>query len=233
MKIKVINQLIMKEYKNYFYCTVLLLIVVDLIFKFFGGLYISPHTASIYWLGGDKTHSIPLSFLLLKLVNISILFLIVGRMMNKLKEDIMMYVLSRIRNYYGFMKRFTILLFVYGVILVIISHLLFYCVFGLSLDRVDLAFWYLLIDCLGFVGMLAFYIILENGFSIENSYLVVLVLYILNTIVPIPIIIASSTLHFMKYQQYPLQFVCLILCVDVIILLFYRRLLKKKEILLC
>lgn len=196
MKIKTLSKLIFDEYFKYIIFSIMLIILIDFIFINFTGLSIDKENGYIYWLGGNETISMGLRIILLKALNISIIFLTIGRIIEEVSRTIMVYVFSRITNYSKFLWQYFSIIVMIGLILLTASHIIYYIFIGLPIDKLWIIFSYLLFDYLGFISIITIYFMLNNAFLFENSFLIIIIIYMLNTILPIPIIFATSTVKY-------------------------------------
>lgn len=235
MTIITLNRIILKEFKRHFILTVALFIMTYLCYLKITNNYIDSNTAYIFWMGGDTDHPISLNTVLLKLIIVSIIFLLIGKISNKLQSEVTQYILCRIGSYHIFTKAFIMLLCIYGIILIVISHSIYFLLAGIPSNIFALEFIYLLHECTGFIGIILLYVILQNVFLIDNSYLIVVVLYILNTILPIPISIAGSSIKFLAIQQkgYLILLFIITILMDLVIILFTYYLMKRKDFVIC
>ena len=152
MKIKTLSKLIFDEYFKYIIFSIMLFILIDFIFINFTGLSIDKENGYIYWLGGNETISMGLRIILLKALNISIIFLTIGRIIEEVSRTIMVYVFSRITNYSKFLWQYFSIIVMIGLILLTASHIIYYIFIGLPIDKLWIIFSYLLFDYLGFIS---------------------------------------------------------------------------------
>lgn len=235
MTIVTLNRIILKEFKRHFILTIALFIVTYLCYLKITNKYIDSNTAYIFWMGGDINHPISLNTVMLKLIIVCIIFLLIGKISNKLRSEVTQYILCRIGSYYIFTKAFIMLLCIYGIILIIISHSIYFLLAGIPSDILTLEFMYLLHECTGFIGVVFLYVILQNVFLIDNSYLIVVVIYILNTVFPVPISIAGASIKFIAIQQngYLILLFITTILMDLVIILFTHYLMKRKDFVIC
>ena len=235
MKIKTLSKLIFDEYFKYFVFSIMLFILIDFIFINFTGLSIDKENGYIYWLGGNETISMGLRIILLKTLNISIIFLTIGRIIEEVSRNIMIYVFSRITNYSKFLWRYFSIIVMIGLMLLIASHIIYYIFIGLPIDKLCFIFSYLLFDCLGFISIITIYFTLNNALLFENSFLIIIIIYMLNTILPIPIIFATSTVKYILIinQIHVSILFILILLFDFIFIICLKKLIQEKRFNLC
>lgn len=90
-------------------------------------------------------------------------------------------------------------------------------------------------DDLGFLGIMILYIILDDCYSAENSFMYIIVIYTLNTILPIPILPAMSTVRFwvLRSQIGIVPILLLIIGMDLAVAVFYGVLIKKRRVNVC
>ena len=235
MKIKTLSKLIFDEYFKYIIFSIMLIILIDFIFINFTGLSIDKENGYIYWLGGNETISMGLRIILLKTLNISIIFLTIGRIIEEVSRNIMIYVFSRITNYSKFLWRYFSIIVMIGLILLTASHIIYYIFIGLPIDKLWIIFSYLLFDYLGFISIITIYFMLNNAFLFENSFLIIIIIYMLNTILPIPIIFATSTVKYILIinQIHVVILFALILLFDFILIICLKKLIQEKRFNLC
>lgn len=93
---------------------------------------------------------------------------------------------------------------------------------------------YLLFDILGFIGISLVYIIANNIFMLENSIIYIIAIYIINTILPVPILIGTSTIQFANIFNKIGYFVFFILIgLDIILAFCYEWFLKQRRVVIC
>lgn len=235
MKIKTLSKLIFDEYFKYIIFSIMLIILIDFIFINFTGLSIDKENGYIYWLGGNETISMGLRIILLKTLNISIIFLTIGRIIEEVSRTIMVYVFSRITNYSKFLWQYFSIIVMIGLILLTASHIIYYIFIGLPIDKLWILFSYLSFDCLGFISIITIYFMLNNAFLFENSFLIIIIIYMLNTILPIPIIFATSTVKYILIinQIHVVILFVLILLFDFIFIICLKKLIQEKRFNLC
>lgn len=235
MKIKTLSKLIFDEYFKYIIFSIMLIILIDFIFINFTGLSIDKENGYIYWLGGNETISMGLRIILLKALNISIIFLTIGRIIEEVSRTIMVYVFSRITNYSKFLWQYFSIIVMIGLILLTASHIIYYIFIGLPIDKLWIIFSYLLFDYLGFISIITIYFMLNNAFLFENSFLIIIIIYMLNTILPIPIIFATSTVKYILIinQIHVVILFALILLFDFILIICLKKLIQEKRFNLC
>lgn len=235
MKIKTLSKLIFDEYFKYIIFSIMLIILIDFIFINFTGLSIDKENGYIYWLGGNETISMGLRIILLKALNISIIFLTIGRIIEEVSRTIMVYVFSRITNYSKFLWQYFSIIVMIGLILLTASHIIYYIFIGLPIDKLWIIFSYLLFDYLGFISIITIYFMLNNALLFENSFLIIIIIYMLNTILPIPIIFATSTVKYIliiNQINVSILFI-LILLFDFIFIICLKKLIQEKRFNLC
>ncbi len=234
MKILNINRLIYSEYKKNILICLIWIIIFDYIYLEFIDLKITSENSYITWVGYSEVLSQSLSGILLKLFNISMVFSTVFKIMEKMKEDIIIYMLSRVSSYKSFVRKFTYLVILLGMSLVFISHAVYYILAGINFEHIDMILFYLIFDILGFVGISLVYIIANNIFELENSMIYIIAIYVVNTILPIPILIGTSTLQFANLLNKIGYFIFFILIgLDVLLICCYERFLRRRRVIIC
>ena len=234
MKVMTLFKIIIKEFKKDILISIILFALVDFTYVNFTGVLFNEESSSILWQGGNDSY-FGFSTLLLKLLNVSIVFITVGKTVDKLSSDIMIYILSRISDYKKFIYAYSAVVIILGEILLTISHIVYYCFAGFYLEQAASSLFYLAMDDFGFLGIMILYIILNDCYSAENSFMYIIVVYILNTILPIPILPAMSTVRFLvlKSRIGIAPILLLIIGMDLGLAVFYGVLIKKRRVNIC
>jgi len=235
MKVLTLFKIIVKEFKKDILISILLFALVDFIYANFTGVQLNKENSSILWQGGNDIYFFGFSTVLLKLLNVSIVFIAVGKIVDKLSSDIMIYILARISDYKKFIYAYSAVVILLGEILLTISHIVYYCFAGFSLEQAASSLLYLIMDDFGFLGIMTLYIILNDCYSTENSFMYIIVVYILNTILPIPILPAMSTVRFLALRSRIgiVLIVLLIVGMDLSVVIFYGALIRKRRVNIC
>ena len=235
MKVLTLFKIIVKEFKKDILISIILFALVDFIYVNFTGVLLNEESSSILWQGGNDIYFFGFSTLLLKLLNVSIVFITVGKIVDKLSSDIIIYILSRISDYKKFIYAYSAVVIILGEILLTISHIVYYCFAGFYLEQAASSLFYLAMDDFGFLGIMILYIILNDCYSAENSFMYTMVVYILNTILPIPILPAMSTVRFLVLRS-RIGIVLILLLIagmDLGIAIFYGALIRKRRVNIC
>ena len=235
MKVFPLFKIIAKEFKKDIFISIFLLVLADFIYVNFTGVHLNRESGLILWQGGNDTYLFNLSTVILKILNVSIVFITVGKIIDKLSSDIMVYILARITNYNKLICAYTIVVIMLGESGLTISHIIYYCFVGFYFEQATACLLYLLMDALGFCGMIIIYIILSNCYLVENSYLYIIAIYILNTVLPVPILLAMSTVRFLILKtQVPIILLLLLVAgMDFILIFLYYKLIKRRRINVC
>lgn len=235
MKVFALFKIVVKEFRRDIFTSILLLVVVDFIYANFTGVQLNRESGIILWQGGNEIYSINLSTVLLKLLNISIVFMTVGKIADKISGDIMIYILARITNYKKFICAYSTVIIALGEILLTVSHIVYYCFAGFYLEQVISCLLYFSMDALGFFGIMIIYIILNNCYSLENSFTYIIAIYIINTVLPVPILLAMSTVRFLtlKSRIAIVPLFLLLVGMDWILAIFYYALIKRRRVDVC
>ena len=98
MKVFALFKIIIKEFKRDLFISILLMVLVDFLYANFTGIRLNRENGMILWQGGNDRYPLSFSMLLLKLTNISIVFITVGKIADKISGDIMISILARITN---------------------------------------------------------------------------------------------------------------------------------------
>ena len=234
MKTRIFYKIIINENKTYVLKTAFLLLIVVICYKYFTGLPITLEN-SYQYMAGEKLMSTNLATIMFKLASVSIIFLTVGKITEKTVSDITIYLLSRVDNYKKFMIQLTLIIISIGIFLLLINHLIYYFICGISIVDINIIVSYFIIDCIGLSCMILLYILFNNVLLIENSILIVLVLYILNTVLSFPIPFATSTIQLITlYESGQIMHYLLGLIASfVIIILIYYMALKRRKFRIC
>lgn len=235
MKVSTLFKIFVKEFKKDIVTSVLLLIIVDFVYANFTGALPDSESGMILWQGGNDNYPLNLSTILLKLINISVVFLTVGKITDKISSDIMIYILARLKNYKEFMYAYSIVVIMLGEILLAASHFVYYCFAGFCVEQAISSLNYFFLDGLGFFGIILIYIILNNCYLLENSFVYIIAVYILNTVLPVPILLAMSTVRFfiLKSQVTLVPLFLLLVGMDLTVAAFYCQLIKRRRIMVC
>ena len=235
MKVMTLFKIIIKEFKKDILISIILFALVDFIYVNFTGVLLNEESSSILWQGGNDIYFFGFSTVLLKLLNVSIVFITVGKVVDKLSSDIMIYILARITDYRKFIYAYSAVVIILGELLLTISHIVFYCFAGFYLEQAASSLFYLLADGLGFGGIMILYIILNDCYFIENSFMYIIAVYILNTVLPIPILPAMSTVRFLVLRSRIgiLPILLLIIGMDLTVAVFYGVSIKKRRVNVC
>ena len=235
MKVLTLFKIIVKEFKKDILISIILFALVDFIYANFTGVQLNEESSNILWQGGNDIYFFGFSTVLLKLLNVSIVFISVGKIVDKLSSDIMIYILARISDYKKFIYAYSVVVIILGEILLTISHIVYYCFAGFYLEQAASSLFYLIMDDFGFLGIMILYIILNNCYLTENSFMYMIAVYILNTILPIPILPAMSTVRFLalKSRIGIIPILLLIIGMDLVVAVFYGVLIKKRRVNVC
>ena len=235
MKVMTLFKIIIKEFKKDILISIILFALVDFIYVNFTGVLLNEESGSILWQGGNDIYFFGFNTLLLKLLNVSIVFITVGKIVDKLSSDIMIYILSRISDYKKFIYAYSAVVIILGEILLTISHIVYYCFAGFYLEQAASSLFYLAMDDFGFLGIMILYFILNDCYSAENSFIYIIVVYTLNTVLPIPILPAMSTVRFwvLRSQIGIVPILLLIIGMDSGLAVFYGVLIKKRRVNVC
>lgn len=235
MKVSALFKIIVREFRRELFGAVLLLALVDFLYANFTGISLAGESGTILWQGGNEVYLAGFSTVLVKLLNVSIIFITIGKIADKLSGDLMVYLLARAADYRKFILAYTAAAALLGEMLLVLSHLLYYCFAGFYPEQAASAVSYLVMDCLGFPGMLILYFILHYCCFLENGFLYLMGIYLLNTVLPVPILPAMSTVKFVALRsRIPLGSLGLLLLgTDLIAAVCYEVLIKRRRVNLC
>ena len=201
MKVSKLFKIIVREFRKDFLLSVLLFVFLDFVYANFTGIELGRESGTILWQGGNETYQFGLSTVLLKLLNISAVFLTVGKIADKLSGGIMPCLLARITDYRKFLYAHLAVLLLSGEALLAVSHIVYYCFAGFYAEQAASALFYLFMDCLGFFGIVVIYIILNNCYALEHSLICIIALYLVNTVLPTPILAMSTAQFFIAKKR--------------------------------
>ena len=199
MKMSALFKIIVKEFKKDIFISVFLFVLVDFIYVNFTGVELNKESGPVLWQGGNDSYMFGLNTVLLKLLNVSIVFIMVGKIADKISSDIMVYILVRVTDYKKFICAYSTVLIILGETLLII------------------------------------YIILNNCYSLENSFMYIIAVYLLNTVLPVPILPAMSTVRFfiLKNQIALVPLLLMMAGIDLLVVIYYYVLIKRRRINIC
>lgn len=217
MKIGRLNKMLMMGYAKLFVLILAGFLLIDFIYCRI--LSNSINTLYLHWMCGAAGESLSMATVILKILNTALIFLYVGNVCERFSGRYMMQVFSRITKYVPFIFKLIILLIFYALLLLFCSHCIFYCVSGSAPDFSDMLMYYLL-DGLSLSGLILLYIILNNSYVREHSLLYIMGILVANTVSPIPIPLAVSTLKYvemLEYTGYGVMLLSTAVCVALII----------------
>ncbi|MCM1026904.1 MAG: hypothetical protein NC432_10745 [Roseburia sp.] len=234
-KTSTLFKIMAKEFRKDIVFSVFLMVCVDFIYANFTGIRLAGESGMILWQGGNDANPFGFSTVLLKLLNVSIVLVAVGKMADQLSDRMMLYILARITDYRRFLYAYSAVIFLSGEALLTVSHIVYACFAGFGPEQAAPSLFYLLMDDLGFAGILMLYIILQNVFSVENSFLYILAVYLLHTVLPFPILPAMSTVRFfeLKGRIGNLAVILFIAGMDLVIAIIYHMFIQKRRVDLC
>ena len=235
MKMSALFKIIVKEFKKDIFISVFLFVLVDFIYVNFTGVELNKESGPVLWQGGNDSYMFGLNTVLLKLLNVSIVFITVGKIADKISSDIMVYILARVTDYKKFICAYSTVLIILGETLLTVSHIVYYCFVGFDFAQVGSVLLYLFMDDLGFAGIVIIYITLNNCYSLENSFMYIIAVYLLNTVLPIPILPAMSTVRFfiLKNQIALVPLLLMMAGIDLLVVIYYYVLIKRRRINIC
>lgn len=119
--------------------------------------------------------------------------------------------------------------------MILCSHIIYYLLAGILLSKLKIVFLYFAFDIIGFVGIILLYMILNNVYQLENSLLYIIGLYVVNTILPFPMLIATSTIQFIKLKnQIGIVFpIIAMIIIDILLFCCYGYFIKKRSVSIC
>lgn len=235
MNVLALFKIIVKEFRKDFLISILLFAFIDFIYANFTGIQLNDESSSILWQGGNDAYMLGLNTILLKLLNITIVLVTVGKIADKLSDDIMIYILARISDYNKFICAYSVVVIMLGEILLGVSHMVYYCIGGFCAEQAVTNLYYLWMDALGFLGTMLLYFILNHCYSLENSFMYIIAIYALNTVLPVPVLFAISTVRFfiLKSQIAVVPLFLLLVGMDLAVASFYYVLIKRRRVNIC
>ena len=235
MKVRILGRIVLKEFIRNLVISIAFFILLDYIYVYFAGIDLKSSTGLILWQGGDERTIPTISSVLLKLLNISVIFLAIGKNVEKLKKDVTLNILSRFGSYKGFVFLYFLAVLLQGVFLLVISHITYFCFTGIESLSVKSCIDYFTLDCLGLIGVIVVFIIFDNVLMIDNSFLYVIFVYVLNTVVPKPILIVFSTAKYIELRERIgwWGIFSIIMIIDAILITFFCCLISKRRVNVC
>lgn len=194
------------------------------------------------WMGGSAGQSYSFSILALKMSFISIIFIYLSHIIDQLKSYFIYYLTPRFGNVKKVIINFILPIILQGILLDTIFELVFLVTLIINLHDfnviINILFdfiSYIVIECISMIGVILIYIIMELMFTINNSILIIIALYLVNSIIPynLPIAIFTSRLGAIYYNGKMKQFGFFICLSTIVITLIFKLLIDKKEIKLC
>jgi len=194
------------------------------------------------WMGGSVGQSYSFSILVLKMSFISIIFLYLGRMIDQMKSSFIYYLAPRFGNVKKVIISFISPVLLQGILLVIIFEVVFCIALIISIHEnkvlIDIIYGfvsYIVIECLSMIGVILIYMTMEFVIAINNAILIIIALYLVNSIIPynIPIAIFTSRLGDMYCNGKMIQFGASICLSTIVIASIFKLLIDKKEVKLC
>ncbi len=217
MKIRQLNKVLTIEYAKLFVLILSGFLLIDFIYcRIFSN---SINTLYLHWMCGAANEPLSIAMLILKISNVSLIFLYVGNICDRFWGRYMMQVFSRITKQVPFVLKFTLLLVLHALLLLFCSYCIFYCTCGSMPDFNNMLAYYLL-DGLSLCGLILIYIMLNNSYMREHSLLYIMGILVANTVSPIPIPLAVSTLKYLEmleYIGYRIMLLSTVVCVSLVI----------------
>ncbi len=235
MKLKTLSLLVFKEHYRYLVLSVGFLFLNVIFYIFSKQLNFSSEDYYLNWFNLGDGSNFGILEVLLKLINISIIFLSIGKIIDKLAKNHMIYIFARNSSYSSLLFKLTFIIILIAIVLLSIAHIFYSLFTGILLAHPLKIFTYLLIDIIGFISIVLIYIILARVFVIEHSFLLILILYIANIFSPYPILLTISTTKFLSLNN-TLGIVTIILInliTSLIIMTIYYYIVKKRRINIC
>lgn len=193
MKIRHLNHMLMAEYLRSFVLILTGFALIDMVY-----CYIFNFNADVlylHWMCGSYDEPLSFSMIILKLLNISLVFWYIGNVCERFLGIYMMQLFCRIDRWRPFLLKFTILLICHAEVLLLCSHCSFYFVSG-DIPEMDIAIKYFLMDGISLCGLVLVFILLNNAFAIDHGLLYIMGVLVVNTFTPIPIPLATSTIRY-------------------------------------
>ncbi|MEE3471002.1 MAG: hypothetical protein VZR24_10075 [Butyrivibrio hungatei] len=226
MKIRQLNKMFLIEYLKLAALILIGFLLIDVVYCC---LFKNSSNLCLHWMCGTNDEPISIAMIILKLLNISLIFMYVGSVCERFGKKYMVQVFCRISKCIPFVMEYTLLLVIHSSILLICSHYIFYCVSGAMPDVIYICRYFLL-DSLSLDGLILIYIMLNNSEMKDWSLLLVMGILVINTFSPIPLPFAASTIRFIEmsnqlgyFRLYFSTFVCLIFIIGVYACFFSRR----------
>lgn len=157
----------------------------------------------------------------------------IGRIIEKVRSEIAIFILSRISSYKKFMNSVLVIILCYGVALTMLSNIVYFILSRAYLIKQLELVEYIVADCLSIVSMIVIYVVLECIIQFEYSFISILIIYCANTMIPINIPLAISTSKFIEIETNYIPYVLMLFTIDFISIFWFKYLIKKKEVVLC
>ena len=235
MKLKTLSLLVFKEYHRYLLLSVGFLFLNVIFYIFSNQLNLTSEDYYLNWFNLGERLNYGILEILLKLLNVSIIFLSIGKIIDKLAENHMIYIFARNKSYPSLLFKLSFIIILIAIVLLSVAHIFYSLITGIFLIDPLKIFIYLVIDILGFISIILIYMILARVFLIEHSFLIILIIYIANIFSPYPLLIAITTSKFLLIEStLGTPIIILInLIISLIMMAIYYYIIKKRRINIC
>lgn len=242
MKIMNLNQILLKENRRFLLSLVCLVFILCLLYLEVCNSSTDGRKILFVWFGSTVGQIYSFSILVLKMCFVSITFIYIGRIIEQLKSNFIYYLAPRLGNIRRVVVYFAFPIILQGVILAVVFELAFFIAvviyannFNLLITIINQFISYTIIECISMIGVILIYMILEFVFAINNSILIIVTLYLINSIVPynFPIAIFTSRLGNLYYNGGIAEFGFIVCISTLLIACIFIFFIRKKEIKLC
>ncbi|WP_026507939.1 hypothetical protein [Butyrivibrio sp. MC2013] len=231
MRISQLNKMLIIEYAKLLVLILVGFILIDATYCY---LFKSSNDLCLHWMCGTIDEPTSTAMIILKLLNISLIFLYIGNVCERFWDKFIIQVYCRISKRILFVLKFTLLLIFHSWILLLCSHYIFYCVSGDIPDAIDVCRYYLL-DSLSFCGLVLIYIMMNNSCIRDWSLFCVMGILVINTVSPIPIPLAASTIKYIEMANnlgYDTLVFSNVVC-EIFVIGFYAYVISKRRFSIC
>jgi hypothetical protein len=241
-KILNLNKILLEENKMYFLSSICMVLLLSLLYFRFSNISTDSKEILIDWMGGSAEQSYSFSILVLKMSFISIIFIYLGRIIDELRSNLLYFLAPRLGNVKNVIISFILPVLLHGILLVIIFEVAFLIALVINIHDckalINITYGfisYIIIECISMAGVILIYLIMELVFAVNNAILIIIALYLVNSIVPynIPIAIFTSKLGDMYCNGKIIQFGFYIFISTIVIAFIFKCLIDKREVKLC
>lgn len=241
-KILKINRILLKENKKYLICFICTALLLSLFYFKFCNTSTDSRKILLSWMGGSAEQIYSFSILILKMSFISLIFIYIGRIIDQIKNNLIFYLAPRIGNNKKVIISLALVIIMQGILLVIAFQVAFFIAFAVFIHDINalikitnVLFSYIVIECISMTGVILIYMIIDIIFKINNSLLIIIALYIINSVIPhnIPVATFTGRLGGLYCNGKMMQFGFLVCATTIIITIVFIFLIDKRKVELC